>query len=292
MKNLLAKIRRTLPALLLFAGSIGAQLVPAKVLAQTAPVHYTVSPSSAAVKPGDTVNVTVSIVTDVDISGASVNLTFGNSSYGGGFTQVNEPAAMQFIDYKSNYNDLLFICNNNRCTPGTYKVATISVKVGSSGTATVVFAPKETFDPAIQPVAASGTTATYQVDSAAPPNNNVINGNTYVVPGPADEDSNNVSEPSVVSEEEFTASKQRAYTSLSDRLGRDSDVEPDNEDDSSVQWSRLLKFGGIALGSIALSWGIVYLVLFILRRGGSSGPPPTSTGGSGTPPPPGTIFGP
>lgn len=157
---------RLIPLSVAIVGFWSPLLLSPQVSAQTVnPVSYTVSPTGGSVQPGSTVDITLTMQTDIALAGASVHLTFSGGAYDN-FTSSNSNA-LSFIYYHPAQGDIVFICNNNYCAPGTYTVAAITVKAGQTGTLSVVFAPKETVDTQLNLVGADGTTVSYGITASA-----------------------------------------------------------------------------------------------------------------------------
>jgi hypothetical protein len=150
-------------------------------IASAAPaVFYSISPATGSVRPNETVNILLSFRTDVNLAGASVHLGFTNGSYAG-FQSANS-SALSFVDYHTNQNDILFICNNNNCAPGLYQVATITVSASQAGNLAVSFTPKETANTQLELIEASGISGSYNVLATAPASPAKRSQNTFTIP--------------------------------------------------------------------------------------------------------------
>jgi hypothetical protein len=170
---------------LILSTLVGLWAVPLSIFGPVAlaanPVSYSINPSTRAVQPNSNLDIIVTIKTDVALAGASLHLGFNNGSYVA--TETFNPSVFSFVDYHTDQNDLLFICNNNNCPPGTYNVATITVKSAQSGSMTVSFNPKETADQQLNIIAADGTSGSYSINSSAPASTSRNNSqSTFTVP--------------------------------------------------------------------------------------------------------------
>jgi len=139
--------------------------VPATALAATT-VNYSVSPSGGSVQPDATIGLTLTVNTTVAIAGGSIHVALTNAGYVS--FQTAGSASLSFVDYHADQSDILFICNNNNCAPGTYPIATINVKAGQTGSAQATFTPKETADPQLNEIGATGLAVSFTINANAP----------------------------------------------------------------------------------------------------------------------------
>jgi hypothetical protein len=229
------------------------------------PVAYDVSPVGTSVQPNSIVNVTLSVNTSIAIAGASIHIDFGNGSYAG-FESSGTPG-LGFVDYHEAQNDVVFICSNNSCAPGTYQIATITAKAGQSGNMTVSFVPKETADTQLNLVAADGTTGTYSIAASAPPSPaSKSTKNIFTVPS---NNGSNSMAPIQITDEELVSQIEQAQAA-NQQVTTVSDTDP---------WTaKNLVFLGLGFGA-----GLGILLFLLLQLFGSKGPGPKNPydGGSG-----------
>lgn len=232
------------------------------------PVVYSINPVARAVQSANGIEIDLSINTEVAIAGASVHLTYTNSSYVS-LHSADSPA-ISFIDYHTAQNDIVFICNNNNCAPGTYQIARITVKAGQSGTARVTFEPKETADTQLNLIEADGATGSYVINSTAAASPIASgSGNLFTIP---QDNGNGGMQPLRITNDQYLEQVQNAQDTndATAAANRQSFWTPLN----------VLLIGlGIGIG-LAVSL-FVLIKLFGVTGGG---------GPSGKSPPPGTII--
>lgn len=237
-------------------------------------VSYTISPAAHSVQPNSTVDILVTLRTTVNLAGASVHLAFASGSFVD-FESAQSPG-LSFVDYHENFDDLVFICNNNNCAPGTYPIATITARVGPSGTTQVSFTPKETADTQLNLIPATGATGTYNVSTAAPPSPKPKAPGQRIVTVPQDDGEGGIV-PLQITNDQFINKSQQAKE-INEQLG--------NEPGSGTFWTP----GNLVLIGLAMGAGFA-LFLFVLIKffGRGSGPSgPYGSGDSGSPGP--TAF--
>ncbi len=273
--SLMKRVTNVLICLGLVGIWIASFMASANAQAST-PVRYSISPASSSVQPNGTVNITLSVQTDVEIAGASVHVAYNNASYDA--FQTASPSGIYFVDYKTGYDDILFICNDNRCAPGTYQIATITVKVGSSGNATVGFNPKETADPSLNLIQASGASGTYNVTGSAPASPTRPARNTYTIPKQNDD---GTTEPVEVTNEQYIERQQQAQRPSNNQT----DDDNDNDGSDKTFWTgKNIVIAGIAI-SFSFITAIFLIAKFYVGGGGPKGPgssgPTITPGGQG-----------
>ena len=248
-------------------------IVPVVTAQSATPATYSIMPTASSVKPGSGVDITLTLKTDVALAGASVHIAYNNGSYGG--HQSLESPALSFVDYHPEQDDLVFICNNNNCPPGTYPIAIIAATAGQTGNMTVTFTPKETYDPNLQPVASSGATGTYNILASAPASPpSKTKKNISTVPR---DDGEGGTEPQQITSDELLEKIEEAQ----DR--NEETAQPDDEDEDKSVWTpRNLVLAGLGIGI-----GFAVVLFLLLRLFGGGGPKGFSgpTGPSGGPGP-------
>lgn len=230
-----------------------------------ASVSYTVSPATGSVQPNSTVDVLVTVRTEVAIAGASLHLSYTNGSYAS-FESAQSPS-LSFVDYHASYDDLVFICNNNNCPPGTYLVATITARSSQNGSLQIGFTPKETVDPQLNPVSATGTSGTYTITSSAAASPKPKPSSKKTVTVPQDDGSGGIG-PLQITNEQFQSKLDKAQA-LTEQVG---------EDQTTTFWTPL----NLILVGLAVGAGFACFTFVLIRLFGGSGPKnPYNSGGSG-----------
>jgi hypothetical protein len=255
---------------------IGTTMSP--LVGAAGPVTYSITPISGSVQPNNIVDITLSFTTEVAIAGASVNLAYTNGSYDG-FESSGSPG-LSFIDYHTGPNDLVFICNNNNCPPGTYQVAKISAKAAQSGTMGVAFTPKETIDTQLNEVGGYGTSGSYNITQSAPASTTTRRStrNTFTIP---QDDGNGGTEPLQITDEDL-GTQLRQAEQVNEQIASSSKT-------SDSFWTpRNLIFVGVGIG---FGFAVFFFALFkfFIRP---PDPPISPPGSSGLVPPPdsGTMI--
>jgi hypothetical protein len=257
-------------------------LLMAPAASAAGPVVYTVSPTSGSVQPDSTIDIQLSFKTDVQMAGGSVHLDIANGAYAN-FQTASTPA-ISFTDYHAEQNDVVYICSNNVCEPGTYQIATITVKAAASGTMKVNFVPKETADPDLALIGADGATSSITINSSAPasPAPKKPSQNTFTIPK---DDGNGGTAPLVVSNDQYQSQLVNAQT-------QNFPTVPEEEETGSKSfWTfKNVAIGGLGIG-IGLGIILLIIVKFFIKPPGSGGIGPMGPSGPSTPGGNGAIFG-
>lgn len=225
-------------------------LLPARAYAAN-PVVYSLSPTSGSYQPNNAVALVLSFQTTTAIAGASVRVNLSNADFTA-FNAINS-SSLQFVDYHPEQRDIVFICANNNCPPGTYNVATITITTKQPGTAGVALVPVETADPDLKPVAADGASYSYTVSSSAPANQQTNTTkkqqqNTYTVPKTG---SGGTIVPTQVND---TERDQQTQTSTGTPLANQSNGLPKKDDKKNNRTTLILALGiVIGIGIVLVS---------------------------------------
>lgn len=223
-------------------------LLPATAYAAN-PVVYSLNPTSGSYQPNNAVALVLSFQTTTAIAGASVRVNLSNADFTA-FNAINS-SSLQFVDYHPEQRDVVFICANNNCPPGTYNVATITITTKQPGTAGVALVPVETADPDLRPVAADGASYSYTVSSSAPANqqtNTTNKQNTYTVPKTG---SGGSIVPTQVNNTELD---QQTQNSTGTPLANQSNGLPKKDDKKTNSTTLILALGiGIGVGIVLVS---------------------------------------
>lgn len=163
------------------------------------PVSYSLNPASRSYQPGSVLQLQLSLTTSQAIAGVSVDIGLSNAVFSS-FNTANSPAFI-LVDYHADQRDVVAICQNNNCPPGTYTIGTLNLTAGQLGAMHVVLTPVETADSSLKPIGADGARSSYSITQSAPPSTiKTPPKNTYTIPRA---NSGPTLTPTVVNEDEL-----------------------------------------------------------------------------------------
>lgn len=238
--------------------------------ASAASLIYTLTPTSGSYQPGSTIAVTFGFTSSIEIAGASAHVEYSNSSLVS-FESLG-PSGFVFVDYNTSQNDVVFICENNKCAPGQYSIAKLHIKLGESGTSKITITNREAANPSLQKIDADGTEASFTINPAAPstPPSTSGNTNTSTVPSGQGSGRPGAIVPGQINQGELSDQQQAANDEITglqfqqqlQAQGIDLESGKKKSGTSPVLWI-LIGFAG----GILLVFGVRWLIRFLrLRR--------------------------
>lgn len=217
------------------------------------PISYTISPATGAYNSGSNAELLLSIKTTTAIAGASVKVDLSNATLAS-FNTANSPAFI-LVDYHEEQRDVVVICQNNNCPPGTYPVAKLNLTAGQAGSMKLTLTHVEAADPSLNPLSADGGQYSYTVNHGPAGTGSTGTGttprrSTFTVPGTG---SGPTIVPNEVTADELAGQESEAIASL--RSNTPAGKSDDKSSSSSPIKNLFIGFGVILLVSMSFLAG-------------------------------------